>query len=109
MDFANEVKQSLPAFRKAHDSPFIWHSGCFWEIASSLRSSQNPFSTNKIRLNFAQFTHLIIFLSHLFPFTHLLIQSFTHLFISYKHFIITPNLLTLQKTYLFIFIYTYPL
>ncbi len=50
MDFANEVKQSFMAFRKAHDSQFIWHSDCFWEIASSLRSSQNPFSRFKIRL-----------------------------------------------------------
>lgn len=50
-DFANEVKQSLPAFREAHDGLFIWYSVCFWEIASSLRFSQNPFLNFKIRLN----------------------------------------------------------
>ncbi len=49
---AKEVKQSFMAFRKAHDSPSIWHSGCFWEFALSLRSSQNPFSINKIQLEF---------------------------------------------------------
>ena len=49
-DFANAVKQSLQAFRKVHDSLSIWHSVCFWEIASSLRFSQNPFSHFKIRL-----------------------------------------------------------
>ena len=48
MDFANEVKQSFMAFYKAYNSPFIWHSGYFREIASSLRSSQNPFLSYKI-------------------------------------------------------------
>ena len=51
-DFVNAVKQSLQAFRKAHDVLFIWHSGRFREIASSLRSSQNPFLNYKIRLKF---------------------------------------------------------
>lgn len=49
-DFENAVKQSLQTFRKAHDSLFIWFTVCFGEIASSLCSSQNPFSTIKIRL-----------------------------------------------------------
>jgi hypothetical protein len=39
MDFAIRrlaEKQSFMAFRKAYDSPFIEHSGCFWEFASRL-------------------------------------------------------------------------
>jgi hypothetical protein len=50
MDFAIRQlaeKQSFMVFHKAQDSLLLWHPSCSWEIASSLRSSQNPFSTLK--------------------------------------------------------------
>ena len=45
------MKQSLQALRKAHYCPFIWHPDFIKQIAASLRSSQNPFSSNTIGLD----------------------------------------------------------
>ena len=36
MDFANEVKQSFMAYRKAHNISFIWHYGCVVKISTFL-------------------------------------------------------------------------
>jgi len=52
---ANEVKQSLPTFRKAYDSPFIWHSGCFWQFASQfhrvLEKNNKILQGNKLKIH----------------------------------------------------------
>ena len=46
-DFANVVKQSFMAFRKAHDSSFIWHTGCFDIIIAFHRRAIISFERSK--------------------------------------------------------------
>ncbi len=108
-DFANAVKQSLQAFRKAHDVLFIWHSGRFREIASSLRSSQNPVSLYK-SVFFSLFAH--------FPFAfssphHLISPSpyslITHLKLLTLHSSLLPFAFCLLPSFLFLHLSPLPL
>ena len=48
-DFANVVKQSFMAFRKAHDSLLLWHLSCSWEIAFHLHyvTADKPHSVRR--------------------------------------------------------------
>ena len=92
-DFANEVKQSFKAFRKVQDSLLLWYTSRSWEIASSLRSSQNLFSNFKLRLKLrSSLTSHLSSLPLLTSYYLLLTSSIFPL-----HFRLPPSSITLFK------------